>query len=92
VEVEIKTSSLGDSESELLHITEITITDNGHGITPEVAVKAFSSLGDSWKKSLSGRTINGKRALHGGLGRGRFYAYSLGGRARWSSTSQSVDD
>ena len=34
---------------------------------------------------MNGRTLNGKRALHGQLGRGRFYAYALGCRAHWSS-------
>ena len=88
VDVEIETSSLGPGDSELLHITLITITDNGHGITPEIATQAFPSLGDSWKRNLNKRTVNGKRALHGSLGRGRFFAYSLGHRARWTSISQ----
>jgi hypothetical protein len=90
VDVDIETASLGP-DSELLHITKITITDTGHGITPDLATRAFPSLGDSWKKGLSGRTVNGKRALHGSLGRGRFYVYSLGHRAHWSSTSEAGD-
>lgn len=91
VDVRIETSSFAEGDTELLHVTEITITDNGHGITPAIANQAFASLGDSWKKTLNGRTINDKRALHGSLGRGRFYAYSLGQRARWSSVSQVGD-
>lgn len=92
VDVVIETSSLGSGEKELQFVTQITVTDNGHGISREIADSAFPSLGDSWKKSLSGRTLNSKRALHGSLGRGRFYAYSLGHRARWSSVSKSGDE
>src|SRR5207249_1018716 len=58
VDVEIQTSALGPGDSELEHITEITITDNGHGITPDIATRGFGSLGDSWKKALNGRTLN----------------------------------
>lgn len=91
VNVGIESSSLGTADRDMHHVTRIVVSDNGHGITPEVAKAAFPFLGDSWKKTLSGRTINGKRALHGRRGRGRFYVYSLGHRARWSSVSR-VDD
>jgi len=88
VDVGIETSSLGSGERELQFVTQVRVTDNGHGISSEIAKSAFPSLGDSWKRSLSGRTLNGKRALHGSLGRGRFYVYSLGHRAHWSSVSK----
>lgn len=88
VDVEIEVSSLGDTDRDMYHVTRIAISDNGHGITPDIAKEAFPSLGDSWKRNLNGRTLNSKRALHGSLGRGRFYVYSLGHRARWSSISK----
>lgn len=91
VDVGIEISSVAGGSQEFFHVTRITITDNGHGITPEKASEAFPSLGDSWKRHLSGRTVNGKRPLHGSRGRGRFFAYSLGNRARWSSVA-AVDD
>jgi hypothetical protein len=85
VEVTLETTSLlGD---DLEHLTRVVVVDNGHGITPAIAASAFPSLGDSWKRSLNGRTLNDRRALHGQLGRGRFFAYALGDRVRWSSVS-----
>jgi hypothetical protein len=91
VDVDIEMTSIDDAGRELLYVSRIAITDNGHGITPEKASEAFPSLGDSWKRTLSGRTLNGRRPLHGSLGRGRFFAYSLGHRARWSSVSTTDD-
>ncbi len=87
VDVRILLESIVEGSRELFHVRGITITDNGHGIIPEKASEAFPRLGDSWKRNLNGRTVNGKRPLHGSQGRGRFYAYSLGSRARWSSVS-----
>lgn len=88
VDVKFATATLGGNGNTLEHITEIAVIDNGHGISPEIAQKAFPSLGDSWKKDLNGRSLNGKRPLHGSNGRGRFYVYSLGHRARWVSVSE----
>lgn len=87
VDISLEISSLGAGTGEASHVTKVTVSDNGHGITPDVAARAFSSLGDSWKKALNGRTLNGQRALHGRLGRGRFFAYALGHRAKWTSVS-----
>lgn len=87
VDVQIETASMGAPESSLRYVTQITISDNGHGMAADAAESAFTSLGDSWKKGLKGRTINDKRALHGRQGKGRFYAYSLGHRARWTSVA-----
>ena len=91
VDVQIRVDSILDGERELSHVSRITIADNGHGITPEKAAEAFPSLGDSWKRNLNGRTLNGKRSLHGSQGRGRFFAYSLGHHARWSSVAATKD-
>ena len=91
VDVEIESSSMVAGDRAMYYVTRITVTDNGHGITPDIAGDAFSSLGDSWKRNLNGRTLHGRRALHGRLGRGRFYAYALGSRPRWTSVSQVGD-
>jgi Histidine kinase-, DNA gyrase B-, and HSP90-like ATPase len=85
VDVDIEIASMLTGERAMYYVTRITVSDNGHGISAEVANDAFPSLGDSWKRGLHGRTLNGKRALHGRQGRGRFYAYALGNRARWNS-------
>lgn len=89
VDVDIDVQSMIDGSREMTYVTRVTVRDNGHGMTPEKAQAAFASLGDSWKRGLSGRTVNGKRALHGSQGRGRFFAYSLGHRARWTSVATS---
>jgi hypothetical protein len=88
VDVDIEAQSMVGPGRELSYVTRITVTDNGHGIDPDKAQEQFSSLGDSWKKNLNGRTLNNERALHGSRGRGRFLAYSLGDRVRWSSISK----
>jgi DNA topoisomerase VI subunit B len=87
IDVDIETASLGAGFAAHSYVTRITIYDNGHGISPEIAKEAFSRLGDSWKRRLNGRTLHGIRPLHGSLGRGRLYAYSLGHRAHWTSIS-----
>lgn len=92
VDVALETSSLGGSDRDLFYVTKVTVTDNGHGMDPETAAKAFPSLGDSWKKNLNGRTKNGLRTSHGRLGRGRFFVYSLGHRARWTSVASDGAD
>jgi hypothetical protein len=83
VVVRFDRGSLGDGGPE--HVTRVRVEDNGHGIDPATAVERFTSLGDSWKLGLSGRSLNGKRVLHGRHGRGRFFAYSLGYAATWDT-------
>jgi hypothetical protein len=87
IDVYVEAGSLGAGFAAHSYVTRIIIQDNGHGISPEIAREAFSKLGDSWKRTLHGRTLHGIRPLHGSLGRGRLYAYSLGHRAHWSSIS-----
>lgn len=59
-------------------VDRIVLTDDGHGMTYDDAVRDFRKLGGSWKK---GQTFsqNGKRSLHGKKGQGRFRAFALGG-------------
>jgi hypothetical protein len=89
VNVDVETATMGIDE--LRYVTRVVVTDNGHGMDHARAVSAFESLGDSWKKTLNGRTVNDKRALHGSKGRGRFLVYSIGHQARWSSVSHGPD-
>jgi hypothetical protein len=83
VTVRFERGSLGEGGSE--HVTRVWVEDNGHGIDPATAVDRFTTHGDSWKLELSGRSLNGKRVLHGKHGRGRFFAYSLGYTATWDT-------
>jgi hypothetical protein len=55
VDVDIESSSLGTTDRDMYYVTRITVTDTGHGITPDIARSAFPSLGDSWKRTLNGR-------------------------------------
>jgi hypothetical protein len=61
---------------------KIEITDNGDGISYELAVKTFGELGGSWKRSRS-YTAQG-RGMHGKEGHGRFKAFSIGNSVVWN--------
>jgi len=59
----------------------IVVTDNGHGITPDIAAEQFAKLGGSWK-AKTGKSPGG-RPLHGRNGQGRFRPFGAGGVASW---------
>ena len=82
VAVTVETSDLGAIES-------VTVTDNGSGMTPSEAAKGFGALGGSWKATEKVSRRDG-RVLHGSEGKGRFGAFALGDRVRW--TTVAVDD
>lgn len=86
-EISIDITYDGMGTDDVRYVEQVAVMDNGHGMDHERARSAFLSLGDSWKKSLNGRTLNKKRALHGKKGKGRFFAYGIGGLVRWSSVS-----
>ncbi|GAA0974043.1 ATP-binding protein [Acrocarpospora macrocephala] len=67
-------------------ITEIVVTDNGHGITPERARESFRQYGASWKSSKT-HTEGNRRILHGRLGEGRLYVFALGTEFVWESVA-----
>ena len=67
-------------------IERVAVVDNGHGISPEEAVSAFTRIGGSWKKHASGTKDLG-RPLHGNSGQGRLRAFALGSQIRWTSTA-----
>jgi hypothetical protein len=91
VDVEIESASLGDDPNSAAHVVSVEIVDNGHGISPSIAHSTFTTLGNSWKKGLNGRSLNSLRPLHGQAGRGRFFAYSIGHFVKWTSISQPDD-
>lgn len=83
VRVEVERSSLGAVEL-------IRVVDNGNGMTPESASRAFSRIGDSWKNAPNATSASG-RAVHGKHGRGRYAAFSLGEAVSWRSTGRSLE-
>lgn len=82
IDVKLQTNEVGG-------VTQITVTDDGHGISEEDVRDSFSRLGGSWKASAA--CTRGGRALHGREGRGRFLAARIAGRARWNSVAESGD-
>ena len=70
-------------ENKLRGLDAISVRDDGHGISYELALKAFKSLGNSWKKTT--RSSPEGRLLHGKAGEGRFAAFGLGNRVQWKT-------
>jgi len=78
-------------ENELEGLEAIQLQDNGHGLRYDDAIRAFQSLGGSWKRD-SGATREQRRVLHGKYGKGRFRAFSLGTKVRWTSVYKDGDE
>ncbi|WP_112235013.1 ATP-binding protein [Kocuria sp. BT304] len=70
-------------------IDRVRVEDDGHGITSDEVASTFGRIGGSWK-SLSEKSKNGKRYLHGQLGEGRLRAFALGSRVSWVSISDNA--
>lgn len=69
-------------ENDLSGVSEVSIADNGHGMTPDEVDEYFARYGASWK--VAGRASqSGLRKLHGQEGEGRFRAFALGSQVRW---------
>ena len=77
VDVEVEVSEFGAP-------TEVRVSDNGHGIDPDLVNSLFLTEGDSWKATK--RFSPKGRPLHGKLGRGRLLVYGIAEAATWSST------
>ncbi|GAA4240287.1 ATP-binding protein [Actinomadura meridiana] len=77
--VELRRTSLGA-------ISQIVVSDNGEGITPQQAQRSFREYGDTWKARKTHTTGN-QRILHGRMGEGRLYAFALGESFTWDSVS-----
>jgi hypothetical protein len=65
-------------------IEAIRVVDNGHGIEHLEALDAFKKLGSSWKKNRK-RSRGEGRILHGQDGQGRYKAFALGDKVKWTS-------
>lgn len=76
ISVNLKTNSLGE-------IDEITVVDDGEGMSYKEATHAFGNHGAS-KKQSKPRTQKG-RLFHGRNGEGRYKALRLGNCAEWES-------
>ena len=70
-------------------IDQVRVEDDGHGITSDEVASTFGRIGGSWK-SLSAKSKNHKRYLHGRLGEGRLRAFALGSRVSWVSISDNA--
>src|SRR3954452_8557338 len=79
VTVTVETNALGAIET-------VVVEDNGTGMTPEDARRGFGALGGSWKASEK-VSRQDRRALHGAEGKGRFGAFAIGDRIRWTSVA-----
>jgi hypothetical protein len=64
----------------------VTVTDDGHGMSPEAARTAFRWIGGSWKK-FALRSQGEGRPLHGRSGQGRLRAFALGAALRWTTVA-----
>lgn len=73
--------NINTKQNELDAISEITVSDNGHGIPHAHSPKLFGSLGGSWKSNST--TTGQGRFLHGQEGKGRFKAFALGNLVEW---------
>lgn len=83
VKVVLTTSDLGG-------LDQISVEDDGNGMTLQRAETAFATVGDSWKHR-PGALTDGKRPVHGRLGRGRYAAFGLARSVTWISTASKVD-
>ncbi|TNM37646.1 hypothetical protein FHP29_17820 [Nocardioides albidus] len=83
VRVRVTTNALGA-------IDQIQVEDDGHGMNLQRAQLAFETVGDSWKRK-PGALTEGKRPVHGKLGRGRYAAFGLGRSVQWVSTAPQVE-
>lgn len=89
VDADAKNVSVDIKRNELGGIEAITISDDGTGITQNMALSVFENLGDSWKRQAN-RT-NSHRVLHGKEGQGRLRFFSIAEVAEWTSVSENDD-
>lgn len=80
VRVEFRRGDLGAIE-------EVSVIDDGHGISPDEGRTTFGTIGNSWKRPGQ-KTKNGHRLLHGKRGEGRLRAFALGDTVEWDSFAE----
>jgi len=88
LDAEAETVNVTIARSELDGVDEVSVTDDGHGMTHDESSRDFRKLGGSWKKTRS-TSKNGKRSLHGKEGSGRFRAFAVGSTLEWKSIADS---
>ncbi|SDS38817.1 Histidine kinase-, DNA gyrase B-, and HSP90-like ATPase [Brevibacterium sandarakinum] len=89
VDAEATTVTVDMERSSMEAIDQVRVEDDGHGISSDEVAATFGRIGGSWK-SLSEKSKNGKRQLHGKLGEGRLRAFALGSRVSWVSISDNT--
>jgi Histidine kinase-, DNA gyrase B-, and HSP90-like ATPase len=89
LDAEAEAVSVSIGRTELDAVDVVTVTDSGHGMSHDDALRDFKRLGGSWKK-LRAESKNGKRTLHGKEGAGRFRAFAIGSTVEWSSVARRV--
>lgn len=89
VDAEATTVAVTITRNSMDAIVQVCVEDDGHGISSDEVATTFGRIGGSWK-SLSEKSKNGKRYLHGKLGEGRLRAFALGSRVSWISISDNV--
>lgn len=89
VDAEATTVVVTMERSSMDAIDQVRVEDDGHGISSDEVASTFGRIGGSWK-SLSEKSKNGKRHLHGKLGEGRLRAFALGSRVSWVSISDNT--
>ena len=89
VDAEATTVAVTIARNSMDAIVQVRVEDDGHGISSDEVATTFGRIGGSWK-SLSEKSKNGKRYLHGKLGEGRLRAFALGSRVSWVSISDNA--
>mgnify|MGYP000854325969 CR=1 FL=1 len=89
VDAEATTVAVTIARNSMDAIVQVRVEDDGHGISSNEVATTFGRIGGSWK-SLSKKSKNGKRYLHGKLGEGRLRAFALGSRVSWVSISDNA--
>lgn len=88
LDAEAETVNVTIARTELDGVDEVSVTDDGHGMTHDESSRDFRKLGGSWKKTRT-TSKNGKRSLHGKEGSGRFRAFAVGSTLEWKSIADS---
>lgn len=70
-------------------VVGVTVSDDGHGMSPEDVRGYFRRVGDSWKRGA--RVTQGEgRPLHGQAGQGRLRAFAIGNEVSWTTVGDDV--
>ncbi|GAA5509518.1 ATP-binding protein [Novipirellula caenicola] len=84
IDAEASKIDVAFTRNEIDGITEIIVSDDGHGIAVDDTEAIFGSIGGSSKR-LRRRSPKLDRPYHGKEGQGRYKAFSLGGQIEWKS-------